>query len=113
MTKITGIRISRLFNLGDYENRKIEVSVEVGAGEDIRQLVEDIDSSLLAIGGKPPVCDYDLERAAQALSKPDVADVPWGDMTHEEARELIRKNDECEKRRFEAYKTLQSYNVQF
>lgn len=68
---ITHLRVSRLFNLGDYEHKKIEVSVDIPFGVLPSFILIGLERILEAIGEEDPVDDYAMESAQREASRTD------------------------------------------
>ena len=70
-TQIRRITIGRLYNLGNYEHVRYELSVEIGEGRSAALALRNTIRLLKAVNPKPPVPSYDYERAKSQIEKPD------------------------------------------
>lgn len=70
-TQIRRITIGRLYNLGNYEHVRYELSVEIGEGRSAALALRNTLRLLKAVNPKPPVASYDYERAKSQIEKPD------------------------------------------
>lgn len=69
-TQIRRITIGRLYNLGNYEHVRYELSVEIGEGKSAALALRNTLRLLKAVNPKPPVALYDYERAKLQIEKP-------------------------------------------
>lgn len=69
-TRITRISIGRVHNLGNYENVRYEVQVDVAEGENVTQLMTNLENILEEIRAVSSVSEWDYERAKEKLAKP-------------------------------------------
>ncbi len=69
--KILNVTVSRLHNTGDYEHTRYEVCVDARAVAQPGQLLLDLSQALDALDPKPPVDEWNLGRARDALAKPE------------------------------------------
>ena len=67
---VTKITIGRLHNLGNYEHVRYEITVDIPEGASATQAFSNLDRVLEGLDPKPPVGEYDLQRANDALKKP-------------------------------------------
>lgn len=69
-TKITRLSIGRVHNLGNYENVRYEVQVDVGEGENVSQLLANLENILEDVRAVSWVSKWDYDRAKEMLAKP-------------------------------------------
>src|SRR5262245_32483988 len=70
-TRVTSIVVERLFNLGNYENIKVGVRVDVGQGADPARVLVSLENILEGLRAKSNVSEWELRRAKAALEKPE------------------------------------------
>lgn len=70
-TQIRRITIGRLYNLGNYEHVRYELSVEIGEGRSAALALRNTLRLLKAVNPKPPIPAYEYERAKLQIEKPD------------------------------------------
>lgn len=69
-TRITRFSIGRVHNLGNYENVRYEVQVDVAEGENVTQLMTNLENILEEVRAVSNVSEWDYERAKEKLAKP-------------------------------------------
>lgn len=67
---VSRITVARLHNLGNYEHVRYEIAVEIPDGTSASKVLSDVERVLAGLDPKPPVDDYDLRRATEALKRP-------------------------------------------
>lgn len=70
-SKITRFTIGRLYNLGNYEHVRYELTVQVAEGRSAALALRNTLKLLKAVNPKPPVASFDYERAKSQIEKPD------------------------------------------
>lgn len=70
ITKVTKITIGRLYNLGNYEHVRYELTVDIGQGESPSVALRNVMRVLNAANPKPPVQTYEYETAIKKLAAP-------------------------------------------
>lgn len=106
--RVTRITIGRVFNLGNYENQKVELSVEVGA-KNAGAVYSLLESAMQAL--KPIGDDYDAIRASKVLAKP-ASELASYEVTNLEAyRRLVSDHDAKLKARAEAIQRLSNLDA--
>lgn len=68
-TRITRVTIGRVHNWGNYENKRFEVSAEIGASDDPAKVILEIEAALDALS-KPETSRYSVENARKMLARP-------------------------------------------
>ena len=68
--RVSKITVGRLHNLGNYEHVRYEIAVDIPEGASATQTLGNVERVLAGLDPKPPVSDYDLQRAVAALAKP-------------------------------------------
>lgn len=114
-TKITRLTVGRLYNLGNYEHVRYELTVDIGEGRSAALALRNIMRVLKAANPKSPVASYDLESARKKLEDPqswhkNVADPKERKKLIKEmvrsAKELVRSWDAWVARRKAAERLL-------
>lgn len=70
-TRVTSITVERLFNLGNYENIKYGVRVEIAQGDDPARVFASLENILKDLRAKHRVSDWFLRRAKKVLAMPE------------------------------------------
>lgn len=92
--RVSKITVGRLHNLGNYEHVRYEIAVDVPEGASATQVLANVERVLAGLDPKPPVSDYDLQRAAEVLAKP-VQDWPeWEQSNLQAYQNYIEKDAE-------------------
>lgn len=104
-SRVEGIYVERLFNLGNYENIKYGVRVEIARGDDPARVLTSLENILCDLRAKHGVSDWFLERAKAALAKlgevDEIEREKLGDY-----RAAVRKVEEANERRRKAREAL-------
>lgn len=69
--RITSFSVGRVFNLGNYENMRLDLSVEVPEGNSVKGALFEIMGILKAAHPKPPVQQYEVDSARRQLEDPE------------------------------------------
>lgn len=69
-TRITRLSIGRVHNLGNYENVRYEIQLDVAEGENVAQLVTNLENILEDVRAVSNVSEWDYNRAKERLAKP-------------------------------------------
>ncbi len=70
-SRITRFIIGRLYNLGNYEHIRYELSVEIGEGRSAALALRNTLRLLRAVNPKPPIPSYEYEIAKSKIAKPN------------------------------------------
>ena len=70
-TRISKILVGRVHNLGNYENIRYEITVDVGTNENPADVVTKLETTLEDLQAVSGVSDYDLRRSKAILEKPE------------------------------------------
>ena len=107
MPKISKITASRLFNLGNYEHVRFEISVDLEEKDSPARLLRELEETLESLNPHNPVSDWELSRAkakvAEFIERPDPTDA---DVLSSRYLETVRKHNLFERRRKEAFQRL-------
>jgi hypothetical protein len=98
-TRITGVTIERLYNLGNYENIKYGVRVEIRDGDDPRRVVAHLERIFDNLRAKSGVSSYELERAKESLAKPESELNSLDRENRETYQNRIRRHEQAQARR--------------
>jgi len=67
--RVSKITVGRLHSLGNYEHVRYEIAVDIPDGSSASDTLRNLERILNGLDPKPPVSDYDLQRASAALVK--------------------------------------------
>lgn len=70
-TRVSRLTIGRLFNLGNYEHVRYELTVDIAEGKSASVALRNVMRLLRAANPKPPVQRYDYDHAKSILSDPN------------------------------------------
>lgn len=70
ITRISRLTIGRLYNLGNYEHVRYELTVEIGEGKSAALALRNTMRILRAANPKPPCADYEYESYLKRIEDP-------------------------------------------
>ena len=70
-SRVTRLDVQRVYNLGNYENLRVGVTVEVGEGDDPGKLLGSLQAILGDLRAKSGVSEWDLRDARRELAMPE------------------------------------------
>jgi hypothetical protein len=105
-TRVTSIAMERVFNLGDYENIKYNIRVEVAHGDDPTRVLVSLENILNNLRAKSGVSDYMLERAKRALEKPESELTESEKVSLDDYRSYVQRDEDAQMRRRKAREAL-------
>lgn len=114
-TRISKLTIGRLYNLGNYEHVRYELTVEIPPASSVTTALRNTMTILRAANPKPPVTDYDIQHAKAQLSDPqswhkDIKDPkerkPVLSKMVKDARQVLAKFKRWQNRRQQAEQLL-------
>jgi hypothetical protein len=109
-SRVQSIYLERVYNLGNYENIKVGVRVDIAREDDpglVLASLERIFNDLRASGSGS---SFDLSRAQRIVSTPE-GDLDEHDKRRlEQSREVVRSQEEAKERRRKARQALASLN---
>lgn len=70
-SKVTRLTIGRLYNLGNYEHVRYEITVEIGEGRSATLALRNTMKVLRTANPKSPVSAFDYESAVKRLADPE------------------------------------------
>ena len=71
MAKVFSITVGRVYNLGNYENMRYELTIELREGEHPGPVIAHLELVFKALNPKSPVSSYSLEQAFKLLGIPE------------------------------------------
>jgi hypothetical protein len=113
--RISRLTLARLFNLGNFEHMRYEVTVDLPAGTSPASVLRELESAIADLEPKEPVTHYERLQALKVLQGPEptLASVrvemdsdPFGDDDYSPEQLLERKQLE----RARAQKTIERYD---
>ena|ERR1051325_1368874 len=90
-TRVTRITMGRVYNLGNYENQRVEISVDISNGDDPANVFKNIEGILGNLRAKSGVDTYEIARARRILS------VPESELDEDDQKRLPRAKEVMEK----------------
>lgn len=109
-SRISKIHLGRVYNLGNYENMRVEVTVDIGTQDDPATVLRSVENILADLRAKGGVSEWDLSRARATLEKPESELDELERKNLPAYREKLRKVDEAMKRREAARAALATLN---
>lgn len=106
MAKISKITIGRLYNLGNFEHARYEISVEVGEGESPGEALEKLEKTVEALSPRGPVDERELSRCRQQLELPakEIGEHDISNLAYYKSQ--VEKAEAWSKSREEAFRKL-------
>lgn len=105
-TRVTGLRVARLYNLGNYNNEKFEITVEVGEGDDPGKVFARLENIITGLDRRDCQESYETRQARMLLAKP-VGELQEHQLRQlPECRETLAKHEAALKRRADALVAL-------
>ena len=109
-SRVQSLYLERVYNLGNYENIKIGVRVEIAGDDDPGLVLASLERIFNDLRAHSGVDKYDLSRAKRILAKPE-ADLDEDDRKRlEQSREYVRRDEAARERRRKARQALASLN---
>lgn len=107
-TRIARITVGRVHNLGNYENVRYEVTVDVGTNDNPAEILRELETTLSDLRANSGVASYELKAAKEILATPEdeltdwnkthldtykqrIADVEAAQLKREQARQNLAK----------------------
>jgi hypothetical protein len=103
--KVSKITIGRLFNLGNYEHVRYEVSVDVPEGDSAKDALVGLKRAIESLNPKPPHDSWAIQRAREILAKPASA-LPQHEISEIERHKRVISE-------FEAWQTAQKKSLDY
>jgi hypothetical protein len=109
-TRVEGLYVERLYNLGNYENFKVGVRVAIGQGDDPGRVLVCLENIFESLRAKSGVSDFQLERAKRALAKPE-SDLDATERANlEDYRSYVKRDEDARERRRKAVAALSTFD---
>lgn len=109
-SRVQGIYVERVYNLGNYENIKVGVRVDVGRDDDPGLVLASLERIFNDLRADSGVDKFELRRAERILAKPE-AELDEDDRKRlDQAREYVRRREEAKERRRRARQALAALN---
>jgi len=105
-TRVEGLYVERLYNLGNYENFKVGVRVAVGQGDDPGRVLTSLENILEDLRAKSGVSDFQLERAKRALAKAESELNETEKVNLDDYRSYVQRDEDASERRRKAHEAL-------
>lgn len=67
-SRVARLHVGRVYNLGNYENQRVEITVEIGTGDDPARVLGVVEAILRDLYAKPGVSSYQHTRALERLA---------------------------------------------
>jgi hypothetical protein len=112
-TRVEGLYVERLYNLGNYENFKVGVRVAVGQGDDPARVLVSLENILNDMRASSGVSEWEIERAKRTLAMPEAeleALDEYEKKKLEDYRRYVRQDEEARERRRKAREALSTLN---
>lgn len=110
-TRISRISIGRVFNLGNYENIRYEISADIGASDNPADVLRVLEKAINDLRAKSDVDGYDLKRARDILAKP-ASELDEFDVKNLETyKAKLEKHENALKLRAEAREVLGKFGL--
>ena len=109
-SRVQGFHVERVYNLGNYENIKIGVRVDVGANDDPGLVLASLERIFNDLRADSGVSSFDLNRALRIVTTPE-SELGEDDRKRlEQSREYVRRDEAARERRRKARQALASLN---
>ena len=105
-SRVEGLYVERLFNLGNYENIKYGVRVAVGQGDNPGRVLVNLENILNDLYAKSGVTDYVLDKAKRALAKPESELDEHEKVALDDYRGYVQRDEDARERRRKAREAL-------
>jgi len=112
-TRITRITMGRVYNLGNYENQRVEISVDIANGDNPANVFKNLQGILSNLRAKSGVEQYQVRRAHEVLAKPEADLSDYERSILESSRECVAKANEAAARRQAAQAALATLEYTF
>lgn len=107
-SRVARITVGRVHNLGDYENIRYEVTVDVGTNDNPAEILNSLEKIVDNLQAESGVDSYTLRRAKIALEKSE-SELDEMDLRNLDSyRNAVAKHEDALKRRAQAKEALNS-----
>lgn len=110
---ISRLTVSKVTNLGNYENRKVEISVNFAKAEKVGDVVIEIEQIIEDLNCLKSFSQSELSRARKGLEKPSAELDEYDIKRIPEWKETIAKFEALEKRRQLAIEKLNDFGGEY
>jgi len=87
-TRVTHISLKRVWNLGNYENRQLECSVEIAPGDNAGAVLQTLENIFTDLYAKPVASEYTLAQARTQLAQFEQQEEPFTEAQKKKIAEL-------------------------
>ena len=105
-TRVTSLHVGRVYNLGNYENQRVEITVAVGADDDPARVLRTLEAILGNLYAKHGLMGHYVREAQAVLAKPEEALSANEREMLPKLRERVEKAEEAKRRRQAAREAL-------
>jgi hypothetical protein len=105
-TRVTSIHVGRVYNLGNYENQRVEITAAVGADDDPGRVLRTLETILNNLHAKHGIMGHNVTQARTVLAKPESELSEYEREELPKYRERIEKVEEAKRRREQARAAL-------
>jgi hypothetical protein len=105
-SRVSRIHVGRVYNLGNYENERVEVTVEIGSQDDPSRVLRSVENILADLHAKSGIMGHNLRQAESVLAKPESELSTYAREEIPTYREWVAKRDAAAARRLAAREAL-------
>ena len=105
-SRVTSVHVGRVFNLGNYENQRVEITVAVGSDDDPARVLRTLEGVLNNLYAKHGLMGHAVREAQAVLAKPEDELTESERMQLPKLRERMEKVEEAKQRRLAAREAL-------
>ncbi len=109
-SRVSRLNVGRVYNLGNYENMRVEVTVDIGLEDDPARVLRSVQNILTDLQAKHGVQSYELSRAREVLAKPESELDETEKLNLSSYRTKVAKYEEAMGRRTKAREALSTLN---
>jgi hypothetical protein len=109
-TRVTRLHVGRVYNLGNYENQRVEITVDIAEGDDPGRVYRNLEGILANLRASSGVSSYNLARAREVLAKPDAELNEAERGMLDDYRDRVAKVESAKQRRQAARDALSTLN---
>ena len=70
-SRVSRIHVGRVYNLGNYENERVEVTVDVGMDDDAGRVLRSVENILADLHATCGIMGHNIRTARTVLAKPE------------------------------------------
>jgi hypothetical protein len=109
-SRVQSLYLERVYNLGNYENIKIGVRVEIGGDDDPGLVLASLERIFNDLRADSGVDKFELNRALRILGTPEAELEEMDKRRLDQSREIVRSHEEAKERRRKARQALATLN---